>query len=249
MQWVDEGIIVATASHGESRTILTVLTKNHGLTKGIVRKSKSTKINNLQIGTHLKLQWQARLAEHMGLFSMVDPLDSIAADIIDDYLSLLILQSAAAVVASTLPERHPYPHLFEKTKGLLKEILAGEAVAAYVFWELNLLSELGFGLNLSKCGATGQLDDLAYISPKTGRAISRNAGQPYHDKLLYLPDFLKIEVTNPISWFDLFSGLQATGLFLGNYLYHGHVDKIPGARARLLSYVFRKIDERLASEA
>jgi DNA repair protein RecO (recombination protein O) len=245
-QWIDHGILLEARKHGESRLILTVLTQHNGLCKGVVRKSKST---FYEPGTLLKLQWQARLSEHMGMFTMTDSIKSIASEIYDDYLSLMILKSLTSLLALALPERHPYPEVYEGTRHLIDGLATPESMATYMLWEKNLLSSLGFGLDLSKCGATGTMDDLTYVSPKTGRAISRTPGLPYHHRLFYLPEFLKQNRTAEVGWPDLFSAMEVTGYFISSHLFQGNSDKMPDARARLKAYIFRKIDERQVSEA
>ena len=191
MDWTDEGIVLASRRHGDSSAVVQLLTRDHGRHAGLARGGRASKGRGVyQPGNLLSVQWRARLAEHLGAYTC-ELSQGYAAMLLDDPLRLAGLSSACAVAEASLPERHPYPKLYAGFLVLLDAFVTSPAWAAiYARWELGLLDELGFGLDLSQCASSGATDDLIYVSPKSGRAVSRQAGEPYHDKLLPLPGFL-----------------------------------------------------------
>src|SRR3546814_314852 len=190
MDWRDEGIVLSMRRHGEAAAIVTLLTREHGRHAGLVRGGASRRRRGeLQVGNLVTATWRARLEEHLGSLS-VELAESWTARLLDRPGRLAALSAATALVDAGLPEREPHPVLFESLKELLLALDRDGWAAAYVRWEVALLAELGFGLDLSCCAATGRNDELAYVSPKTGRAVSLSAGEPYRDKLLPLPAFL-----------------------------------------------------------
>ncbi|MBT5414921.1 MAG: DNA repair protein RecO, partial [Rhodospirillaceae bacterium] len=175
--------------------------------------------------------WRARLAEHLGTF-VCEPAGSLAAALLDDALRLAALSSACAVAEAALPEREPHPAAYDGL-GALLEALSGEVWAeAYIRWEIEMLRELGFGLDLSACAATGSTDDLAYVSPRSGRAVSLAAGEPYRARLLTLPGFL-LGRARPEREAEIAAGLALTGHFLERHVFHPQNRGIPAARQRL----------------
>ena len=193
MHWSDAAIIVSVRKHGESSAVVRVLAREHGVFTGVVRSANSK--NNrgiIQIGNVVSSTWQARIAQQLGMFKL-ELLESHAAYLMQDAGKLAALSSACALTEISLPERHPYPKLFSALHELLHSLSHSENwQEEYVKFELALLSESGFGLDLSTCAATGQTHDLIYVSPKSGRAVSREAGEPYREKLLALPSFLQL---------------------------------------------------------
>ncbi|MBI1620227.1 DNA repair protein RecO [Aquamicrobium zhengzhouense] len=190
MEWRDEGIILGTRKHGESSAILEVMTRARGRHLGMVKGGRSRKMQPLlQPGNRVDLVWRARLDEHLGFFQ-VEPIELHAARLFDSACAVFGLQTLATHLR-LLPERDPHPHLYETLGVLLQHLeepeVAGELVVRF---ELMVLEELGFGLDLSQCAATGQVEDLTYVSPKSGRAVSREAGAPWADRMLALPSFL-----------------------------------------------------------
>ncbi|MGC2415919.1 MAG: DNA repair protein RecO, partial [Stellaceae bacterium] len=171
-----------------------------------------------------------RLPEHLGTFEceLVEP---HAARFLDDPDRLAALGAATALLLTALPEREPHGDLYRSFAGLLAALDSGEWAQSYVKWECELLAGLGFGLDLGSCAATGATDDLAYVSPRSGRAVSREAGLPYHDKLLPLPDFLWRKA--PASQADILAGLNLTQYFLLHHVLAPHGGKLPEARERL----------------
>ena len=191
MDWQDEGIILGTRRHGETSVIAELMTRHHGRHQGLVKGGRSSKQQPLlQIGNHVEVNWRARLDEHLGQYTM-EPIAFSAARLMESQMALNGMQLLAAHLR-LLPDRDPHPSLFDALVAIIdhfdRPLLAVEFMARF---ELRLLEELGFGLDLSECAATGITQDLIYVSPKTGRAVSREAGKPWADKLLALPPFLE----------------------------------------------------------
>ncbi|HVT54288.1 MAG TPA: DNA repair protein RecO [Dongiaceae bacterium] len=235
MDFTDDAIVLSARRHGEANLVLSALTKEHGRHLGLVKGGASRRQRpNLEIGNRLKLVWHARLEEQLGSFT-VEPLGSVSAQLLDQPLRLAGLASACAVADIVLPEREPHEDVFAATATLIAAIAEGAETwaAGYVRWELALLASLGFGLDLSRCAATGETENLAYVSPKSGRAVGRAAGEGYRDRLLPLPSFL-ISDTAP-GRDDILAGLRLTGYFLDRHVLHGPVtDRRLEARARFL---------------
>ena len=233
MDWTDEGLVLSARRHGENSLIVNLLTREQGRHAGLVRGASSTRNRGLyQPGNHLRAHWRGRLAEHLGIFTC-ELLHSHAADYLHDPLPLMALSSATAILDSALPERAPCPGLFEKLEALIKNFGRAGWQVSYVRWELDLLAELGFGLDLKECAATGSDQDLIYVSPRSGRAISAGAGRDYHDRLLGLPRFLREDTDADISGAILFEGLELTGYFLGRHVLGDTRYGLPPARERL----------------
>jgi len=191
MDWRDEGALLTVRRHGESAAIIEVFTPGHGRHAGVVRGGGARRMAPvLQPGAQLALEGRARLEEHLGAFR-VEPVRSRAAAMMSDRRALAAMAAIAALLTAYLPEREAHPALYGRTVALLDAL--GEAEdwpRHYAMWELALLAELGFGLDLTACAATGGKDDLVYVSPRSGAAVSREAGAAYHDKLLALPGFM-----------------------------------------------------------
>ena len=239
MEWRDEGALLAMRLHGESAAIIEVFTKTHGRHAGVVRGGASRKMAaTLQPGTQVQVHWQARLDEHLGTF-VVEPLASRAA-ILSDRLALAGLNAICALLHLALPERDPHPALWVKTVALLDLLTTGNWPPAYLRWELDLLEELGFGLDLTSCAVTGSREDLAYVSPRSGRAVSRGAVGEWAARLLPLPPVLLGQ--GPASPQDLVQGLQLTGHFLNRGLRAVLFDRpLPEARGRLIEMLGKAV--------
>lgn len=237
MEWRDEGIVLATRRHGETSSILEVMTRAHGRHLGMVRGGRSRRLQPvLQPGNRVELVWRARLDEHLGTFS-AEPLALNAARLIDSAAAVFGLQTLAAHLR-LLPERDPHPGLFEAL-AVMVDHLDDPLVAAelVVRFELLVLEELGFGLDLSACAATGTREDLAYVSPKSGRAVSRAAGAPWHDRMLPLPAFLGRGVRVRAGAADIEAAFRMTGYFFGRHVYEPRGMAEPEARAGFLAAV------------
>jgi len=242
MQWSDEGIIISTRRHGESSVIVELLTREHGRHSGMVRGGRGKRHRPvLLLGNKVLADWKARLSEHLGMY-VLEPVELRAALVMDDPLKLLALQSVCALTRS-IAEREPHPNLFEATELLITAlVMKGESwQSMLVIWELGLLGELGYGLDLSSCAATGSMNDLRYVSPRSGRAVSALAGEPYKDKLLELPPFLTAESrrSGEVSTKDVCAGLKLTRSFLEK--------NMPGAGEVPLPQYRYALEERLVS--
>jgi len=240
MQWTDEGVILSVRPHGETAALAEIFTRTHGRHLGLVHGGRSGRLRPvLQIGNHIEAVWKARLAEHLGQVR-VELRCGYAARAMEDALSLAGLSSMCAL-ARLLPERDPHPSLFEVTLFVLG-FLDDEAVwpALMVRWELALLDELGFGLDLSSCAASGTKQNLVYVSPKSGRAVSAAAGEPYKDRLLRLPTFLVKNRQGAVMPQDVDAGLTLTGHFLETRVLIPRGEKIPEASGRLRELLARR---------
>ena len=239
MEWSDEGVVLSVRPHGETAAVLELFTRQHGRHLGLVHGGRSRKLRPvLQIGNHLDASWKARLADNLGHFT-VELRKGYAAIVMDDPAALAAM-SSMATLSRLLPERDPHPNLYEITQFVLG-FLDDQGVwpALVVRWELALLEELGFGLDLGSCAATGQNTDLVYVSPKSGRAVSRAAGEPYGDRLLALPPFLSGTASGPVSTAQVLTGFELTGHFLTARVMAPRDMKMPDTRARLLGYLRR----------
>jgi DNA repair protein RecO (recombination protein O) len=232
MEWRDAGFVLAARRHGESAVIIELLTREHGRHAGLVRGGQSPKLRAvLQPGNEVAASWRGRLAEHLGTI-MCEIVRSYAARILDDPDRLAALTAAAALVAAALPEREPHPDVFTSFADLLEALdSATDWPTHYVRWECDLLAAVGFGLELGRCAVTGVTTDLAYVSPRTGRAVSRAAGLPYHDKLLLLPEFLWRK--EPAHRHQIALGLSLTEHFLVHHVFLPQGRTLPAARLRL----------------
>jgi DNA repair protein RecO (recombination protein O) len=238
MDFTDEGILLSAKPLGEANTIAELLTAKHGRHLGLVRGGRSRRMRPLmQLGNRLSVTWRARLADHLGGFN-VELIKPHAARVLDDQAALATIGSLTAL-AKHLPERDPHPQLYY---GALEVLGALDDVhfwpALLVRWEMVLLQDLGFGLDLSECAATGADADLIYVSPKSGRAVSRDAGQPYCDRLLKLPRFLLEDDASPTPS-DILAGFALTGHFLERDVFAPQGLALPGARERLVSLLAR----------
>lgn len=237
MEWSEDGIVLSARKHGESAAIVQLLTRDHGRHAGLVRGGAGRKARGIyQPGNRVAAIWRARLAEHLGNYSC-ELLASLAAGLLDDPVRLAGLASACALTETVLPEREPHPAVHDGLAALLADLddAAGDGAAAwaqtYVRWELTLLAELGYGLDLSACAATGRNDELAWVSPKSGRAVSLSAGEPYRDRLLPLPSFLLDG--GEAGPGEIEQGLALTGHFFARHVFAPHGRRLPAARTRL----------------
>lgn len=242
MEWQDEGVLIALRKHGESSAIIEVFTAQNGRHAGVVRGGASRKVAPiLQPGAQLALSWRARLDDHLGSFT-AEPLRS-RAGLMDDRLALAGLNAICALLHLALPEREPHPGLYARTQSLLAALEVDPAwPAVYLRWEMALLEDLGFGLDLGRCAVTGARDDLAFVSPRTGRAVSRKGAGDWAGRLLPLPPGLLGQ--GPLLAGELGQGLAITGHFLGRELpgLRGRL-ALPAARQRLLDLLLRPAGE------
>jgi DNA repair protein RecO (recombination protein O) len=239
MQWTDEGIVLGTKRHGEANAILELMTREHGRHLGLVRGGGGSRLRPvLQAGNRVGATWRARLDEHLGLYT-VEGLDARAASFLPIPHALYGMTHLAAL-CRLLPERDPHPRIQAALEGVLDSLLeAGRAGPGVVRFELQLLAELGFGLDLATCAAGGGEADLVYVSPKSGRAVSRQAGEPWRDRLLPLPAFLADADAGDPSAQDITDGFALTGFFLVRHALEPHGLGLADARASFIAAVLR----------
>jgi len=236
MEWSDDAIVLSARKHGEAAAIVQLLTCDHGRYAGLVRGGAGRRQRGLwQPGNRVRAHWRARLADHLGTLGG-ELTRAGAAPVMDDRLRLGALSAACALVETTLAERDPHRALYHRLDALVESLIGAEDDliwgADYVRFELDLLAELGFGLDLSVCAATGQIESLTWVSPRTGRAVSDQAGEPYRDRLLVLPAFL-VDGAKPASATDILAGLALTGHFLNRFAASAHISELPASRERL----------------
>lgn len=233
MEWVDEALVLSVRPHGETAALIELLTREHGRHLALVHGGRSRKLRPvLQIGNHIDLTWKARLADQLG-HATVSLRRGFAAEAMNDRLALCGLTSLAAL-ARLLAERDPHPNLFEVSLfvlGFLDDVTVWPAL--YVRWEMALLEELGYGLELTSCAVTGSSDELEHVSPNSGRAVSRNAAAPYVDRLLVLPQFMLTGRRGAVTKQDMLDGLALTGHFLEHRILMAREMSMPDARGQL----------------
>jgi DNA repair protein RecO (recombination protein O) len=232
MEWTDSAIVLSSRPYGENSAIADLFTRAHGRHPGLVRGQKSRV--PLQAGNGLKVQWRARLPEQLGSYAL-ELNEARAGVLMQSREGLAGLNAFTAVAGAALPERLAYPAIYDAAAILLDAMTAenfAHWAPLYVRWEAGLLEALGFGLDLSECAATGQTNDLIYVSPRSGRAVSREAGADYAAKLFTLPGFLM----GSQNWADAaatLAGLRLTGHFLQARVLEPHGREMPKARLRL----------------
>ena len=240
MEWRDHGILLSVRRHGETSAIIEVFTQSHGRHAGVVRGGTSRKIAPiLQPGAQLDVAWRARLEDHIGSYT-VEPIRS-RASAIGDRLALAGLNAVTALLAFCLPEREAHAALYRRSEQLL-DLLDQSDVwpLAYLKWELALLEEMGFGLDLSRCAVSGSVEDLNYVSPRTGRAVSAAGAGDWAGRLLPLPDCLRGVGTGPDD--EVAQAFVTTGHFLERRLAPELGNKpLPDARARFVEAFTRRL--------
>jgi DNA repair protein RecO (recombination protein O) len=241
MEWTDEGIVLGVRRHGESSAIVELLTRAHGRHLGLVRGGASSRMRPLlQPGNSLSVVWRARLDEHLGTYA-IEGLKLRAATLLGSSHGVYGITHLASV-ARLLPERDPHENLMAQLEHSLDDFDdIGSAAVHVIHFELAMLTELGFGLALENCAVTGETTDLIYVSPKSGGAVSRGAGEPWRDRLLRLPPFLRQgEVQGDLTDQDIQDGFRLTGLFLLRHVLEprgqGHSD----ARAGFINALTRQ---------
>ncbi len=236
MEWADEAVVLSVRPYGETSAIVEALTHLHGRHLGLVHGGASRKAKAmLQPGNSLHVTWRARLNEQLGSFHL-EPLRARAGALLERRDALTGLNAFAAMAAAVLPEREPHVGVYGAAEVLLDAIAEQDFAhwaPLYVRWESGLLDELGFGLDLSRCAASGVIDDLIYVSPRSGRAVSREAGAPYAERLLRLPPFLLGSQNSAPSLWDIQDGLKLTAYFLLDRVLQPHGKELPQPRIRL----------------
>jgi DNA repair protein RecO (recombination protein O) len=240
MQWTDEGIVIGTRRHGETSTIVELITRAHGRHLGLVRGGRSRRLRPvLQAGNSVNATWRARLDEHLGHYT-VEPAIDRAARLMESAAAMYGVQAVAALLR-LLPERESHARLFDFLAAILEAFEDPPLAAALIArFEVILLEDLGFGLDLDQCAVTGSNDDLAYVSPKTGRAVTRSAGEPYRGRLLDLPAFLLDPAAGAVpAPPDVAAAFRLTGYFLARHVLDPRGLQLPEARAAFLTWLDR----------
>lgn len=232
MHWNDTGILMATRQHGEGALVATFLTRDHGCHAGLIRGGASRKNkSHYQIGNIFTLTWKARLSEHLGQIT-AEPVQNNTAKFFHDAAKLHAVVAACALAHIILPERHPYPDLYDQFIEFLHQLPTTDWRPLYVNWELSLLTALGYGLDLRTCAVTGQMENLTHISPKTGRAVCHEAAAPYLDKLLPLPACLTDHQAE-----DWKKAFDVNAFFMDRHLLHPYHKTLPPPRRLLENYL------------
>lgn len=239
--WEDQGVVLGVRSHGESGAVVWVLTHGRGVQTGYVRGAQGSRMRGtLEIGNRVDVRWQARDEESLGSFTL-ELASNPSAAFLDDRLKLSALQSACALCKEALPEREVHAGVYDGLLALFETMQDDIWREAYVFWEIALLRELGFFLDLRSCAGGGDSNSLAYVSPKTGRAVSLMEGEPYKGKLLGLPRFLGgVHFTDETS--DVALGLGLTGYFLAHWVFNHHSRGVPEERVRFESRFVKALE-------
>ncbi|UTW57070.1 DNA repair protein RecO [Kordiimonas sp. SCSIO 12603] len=240
MEWQDEGIVLSATRLGESDAVLEIMTKNHGRARGFIKGGMGRRNKaNLQPGNFLSVNWRSRLETNLGRFT-VELLHSPLGNMLGDGNRLAALAAVTSVVVTTMTEREPHLSVYEGLSAIVKLLEASDSSlegwgAAFSQLELGILQELGYGLDLSECAGTGSTENLIYVSPKSGRAVSEEAGFLYRDKLLSLPAFLASPGEGKIDMQASVEALRLTGYFLDRYVWAVRTGGQPAARERFLS--------------
>jgi DNA repair protein RecO (recombination protein O) len=238
MQWTDEGIVLGTRRHGEGSAIVELMTREHGRHLGLVRGGAGTRLKPiLQPGNSVSATWRARLDEHLGNYT-IEGLTLRTATLLMSAHAVYGVTHLAAL-CRLLPERDPHEAVFSELEETIARLADPRVAAALVVrFELMLLAELGFGLDLSECAATGLSEELIYVSPKSGRAVSRSAGEPWRERLLRLPSFLSEGVLDDLpSPEDVQAGFALTGHFFTRHVLEPRGQALPDARERFIAAV------------
>ena len=239
MHWTDEGIVLGVKRHGEANAILELMTRAHGRHLGLVRGGAGSRLRPvLQPGNRTSTTWRARLDEHLGHY-VVEGLDARAASFLPVPRALYGMTHLAAL-CRLLPERDPHPQIHAALDDVLDALLdSRHAGVSVVRFELQLLAELGYGLDLATCAASGQDHDLAYVSPKSGRAVSRQAGEPWKERLLALPAFLRESLADDPTPQEIADGFVLTGFFLARHVLEPRGLTLADARASFIAALQR----------
>ena len=237
MEWQAPAVVLDVRPHGESGAVVTLLTEEHGRHAGLAKGGASrAQAPVWQAGNLVEAKWVARLAEQLGAVSG-ELVHAAAALAMEDPLALAVLRAATSVAEGALPEREPHPRIFRGLVALVATLARGgePALPELVRWEADLLADLGYGLDLARCAVTGTQEDLAFVSPRTGRAVSRAAAGEWQDRLLALPPFLLGQgPSGPADWL---AGLRLTGHFLARDAFGAQHRPVPAARELLVDRV------------
>jgi DNA repair protein RecO (recombination protein O) len=249
-EWTDNGIIIDCRPHGEDAAIVQVLTKDHGRYAGLVRGGQSRAMRPVaQPGNQVAIRFRARLDEHLGAMT-IELIDANAARIMDDRMRLMALTSICALVQGAVAEREPVSTVFDATEAMIG-LLSSDVetplwLAAYIRWEIGLLSVAGFGLELQRCAVSGVTEGLRYVSPRSGAAVTLDAAGEHTPRLLILPGFLGGESKSLEE--DVINGIRMTGHFIARQIFGVHHQPMAEARQRLQDMVVMQFDQDIPAE-
>lgn len=246
MHWADPAIVLSRHKYGETSAVVRVFARDHGLYGGVARGAFSKANRGIyEPGNRVLAHWSARLAEHLGTLK-AELTEPVAALVMGSATRLAALAAACALLEASMHEREAHPVLYDGVSSLLDALVAasGDWPTQYVRFEMDLLRESGFGLDLKRCAATGNAEDLCYVSPRSGRAVSREAGAPYHDKMLPLPSFLSDRASATPA--EIADGLRLTGYFLEHRLFAAADRRLPPARQRFVEQAAARIAVEIA---
>lgn len=230
-EWQDQGIVLSTRRHGENGAVVTLMTEEHGRHAGYVYGATSRQNRGmLEPGSHVSVNWKSRDDDGLGHFTLELEKGYMVA-VMDDPARLAAMISACELVQKALPERERHAAVYHGLLALLQAFEGELWEPVYVWWELALLRELGFALDLDACAATGSVEDLVYVSPRSGRAVSRAAGEIYKEKLLPLPAFIRGDGGHIPDGDEIRAGLDLTGYFLRHKVFHPANIDLPESRA------------------
>ncbi|HWA01514.1 MAG TPA: DNA repair protein RecO [Caulobacterales bacterium] len=233
MEWQDDAIVLGARHFGEGKLVAEVFAREHGRFGGVVHGGRRA-LPSLQAGNVVRAGWKARLADQLGFFNPLELIEPHATKLLDDPPALAGLSSAIALVRGASAERQAYPQLYDALIVLLEAMPSSEVwPALYTRFEIGLLAALGYGLDLSRCAVTGETENLAWVSPRTGRAATQDAGAPHADKLLRLPPFL-IDAQAELAQGDVADAFALAGFFLERRLFDHKGEGLPEARRRLI---------------
>jgi DNA repair protein RecO (recombination protein O) len=246
MQWQGHAIILGVKRHAETSVIVEVMTRDRGRHLGLVRSGRSRSMQPvLQPGNEVDVIWRARLDEHLGEFR-IEPVQLRAARLMETATAVYGVQAMGALLR-LLPERDPHPHLYDALEVILDNLHnPSDAGELFVRFELAVLNDLGYGLDLTECAATGVRTDLAYVSPKSGRAVCRAAGMPYADKMLALPAFLRGEGNHAADYDNLAEAFRLTSFFMHRHVYEPRGIGAASARDGFIQAALKALDPAAA---
>ena len=224
-EWVDKGIVLSVRKYGEKGLIANVLTEEHGRHLGwLSNRSNNNILSHIQPGNIVSVSWKSRLIEQMGNYK-IELISSVSGKMFDDKLKLQALSSLCALIEKTLPERQKYQEIYNATLAFINLLLLDDNIKmnhwieGYVKWEIGILSSIGFSLNLNECAVTGTKDNLHFVSPKTGKAVSKEGAGNFASRLLALPNFLGgVKPVNLNFYHEILLGLKITTYFFENKL-------------------------------
>lgn len=234
MEFHEEAFVLSARAHGDTGVVVDLLTETHGRHAAYVAGGASRRMKPfMQAGARVIADYRARTSDHLGS-ARLEPVGEGPSGLFDDALALAGLAAAAAVAQGSLPEREAHPGAFLAFEALMTAFAIPDIwPAIFVRFEAGLLEDLGFGLDLASCAVTGTVDDLVWVSPRTGRAVSSDAGRPYADKLLKLPPFL-LGAQAGLAEGDVGAGLDLTGHFLEQFVFHPQNRPLPPARVWMI---------------